>query len=205
MLGLADRLDRHRPGVARAACPARHLQRRQPARPGAQQEHAEAARRARAKIEQAGLDMSIAFDRGRAITTELIDEVESVHVMRDRVSRRQSDLDRPAEREFWRRVVEGGYDGQWEVEIATLRFDGQLAAYVVALLDGDVYRVYDGRMNSEWSAYSPGRLVEAAALNRALQDTRFTLLDWSGVAAEKLLVANTAEGRAWSRRRAAAT
>lgn len=154
-------------------------------------------RRARTKIEQAGLDMSIAFDRGRAITTELIDEVESVHVMRDRVSRRQSDLDRPAEREFWRRVVEGGYDGQWEVEIATLRFDGQLAAYVVALLDGEVYRVYDGRMNSEWSAYSPGRLVEAAALNRALQDSRFTLLDWmSGVAAEKLLVANTAEGRA---------
>jgi diguanylate cyclase (GGDEF)-like protein len=154
-------------------------------------------RRARTKIENAGLDMTIAFDRGRAITPELIDEVEAVHVMRDRVSRRQSDLDRPAEREFWRRVVEGGFEGQWEVEIASLRFDGQLAAYVVALLDGDVYRVYDGRMNSDWSSYSPGRLIEAAALNRALQDSRFTLLDWmSGVAAEKLLVANTAEGRA---------
>ena len=60
-----------------------------------------------------------------------------------------------------------------------------------------MYRVYDGRMNSNWSAYSPGRLIEAAALNRALMDDRFTLLDWmSGVAAEKLLVANTAEGRA---------
>jgi hypothetical protein len=154
-------------------------------------------RRARTKIETAGLDMTIAFDRGRAITPELIDEVESVHVMRDRVSRRQSDLDRPAEREFWRRVTEGGFDGQWEVEIASLRLDGQLAAYVVALLDGDVYRVYDGRMNSEWASFSPGRLVEAAALNRALMDGRFTLLDWmSGVAAEKLLVANTAEGRA---------
>ena len=154
-------------------------------------------RRARAKIEHAGLDMRIAFDRGRAITPELIDEVEAVHVMRDRVSRRQSDLDRPAEREFWRRVVEGGFDGQWDVEIATLRLDGQLAAYVVALLDGDVYRVYDGRMDSASAAYSPGRLIEAAALNRALSDPRFALLDWmSGVAAEKLLVANTAEGRA---------
>ncbi len=154
-------------------------------------------RRARAKIEGDGLEMTIAFDRGWAITSELIDEVEAVHVMRDRVSRRQSDLDRPAEREFWRRVVEGGFDGQWEIEIASLRFDGELAAYVVALLDGPVYRVYDGRMNSNWSAYSPGRLIEAAALNRALMDDRFTLLDWmSGVAAEKLLVANTAEGRA---------
>ena len=93
--------------------------------------------------------------------------------------------------------MEGGLDGEWEVEIASLRFDGQLAAYVVALLDGEVYRVYDGRMNSEWSAFSPGRLVESAALNRALMDQRFTLLDWmSGVAAEKLLAANTAEGRA---------
>ena len=80
---------------------------------------------------------------------------------------------------------------------ATLRLDGQLAAYVVALLDGDVYRVYDGRMDSASAAYSPGRLIEAAALNRALSDPRFALLDWmSGVAAEKLLVANTAEGRA---------
>ena len=153
-------------------------------------------RRSRAKIDAAGLNMSIAFDRGRAITGALIDEVEAVHVMRDRVSRRQSDLDRPAEREFWRRVLEGG-DARWDVEIASLRFDGELAAYAVALLDGDVYRVYDGRMNSAWAAYSPGRLVEAAALNRALMDTRFRLLDWmSGVAAEKLLVANVAEGRA---------
>ena len=68
---------------------------------------------------------------------------------------------------------------------------------MVALLDGDVYRVYDGRMDSASAAYSPGRLIEAAALNRAMSDPRFALLDWmSGVAAEKLLVANTAEGRA---------
>ena len=153
-------------------------------------------RRAHKKITDAGLDMTIAFDRGRAITSELIDEVEMVHVSRDRVSRRQSDLDRPAEREFWRRVAEGSLDNLWEVEIASLRFDGELAAYVVALLDGDVYRVYDGRMNTEWQDYSPGRLVEAAALQRALLDPRFHLLDWmSGVAAEKLLAANVAEAR----------
>ena len=41
-----------------------------------------------------------------------------------------------------------------------------------------------------------GRLIEAAALDRALKDPRFTVLDWmSGVAAEKLISANTAEGR----------
>ena len=152
-------------------------------------------RKARNRIEQAGLDMVISFDRGRAITAELIDEVEAVHVSRDRDARRNSDLDRPAEREFWRRVVEGGNE-DWEVEIATLRLDGELAAYAVAILDGDTYRIYDGRMSTDWQHYSPGRLVEAAALSRALSDQRFTTLDWmSGIAAEKLLTTNFAESR----------
>ena len=152
-------------------------------------------RRARSKITADGLAMSIAFDRGEAITAELIDEVEAVHVSRDRTARRNSDLDRPAERAFWRKVVEA-VDTRWEVEVASLRLDGELAAYVVALLDGDTYRVYDGRMNSRFSDYSPGRLVEAAALDRAMKDPRFAVLDWmSGVAAEKLLTTNIAEGR----------
>ena len=153
-------------------------------------------RRAKNKIANAGLDMSIAFDRGQAISMDLIDEVETVHVSRDRDARRNSDLDRPSERSFWRKVVESP-TGDWEIEIASLRFDGQLAAYVVAILDGDVYRVYDGRMSTEHSDYSPGRLIEAAALSRAMSDPRFAVLDWmSGVAAEKLLTTNIAEGRA---------
>ncbi len=153
-------------------------------------------RRARNKIENDGLEMVIAFDRGRAISAELLDEVEAVHVSRDRHARRNSDLDRPAEREFWRRVVEGGND-EWEIEIATLRLDGELAAYAVAILDGDTYRIYDGRMSTEWQHYSPGRIVEAASLSRALSDQRFTVLDWmSGIAAEKLLTTNFAESRA---------
>ncbi|MEL7156795.1 MAG: GNAT family N-acetyltransferase, partial [Actinomycetota bacterium] len=153
-------------------------------------------RRAKNKISAAELEMSMAFDRGQAISMELIDEVESVHVARDRDARRNSDLDRPSERAFWRRVVEAA-GGDWEVEIATLRLDGNLAAYVVAILDGDTYRVYDGRMNTEWAHFSPGRLIEAAALSRAMSDPRFAVLDWmSGVAAEKLLTTNIAEGRA---------
>ena len=44
--------------------------------------------------------------------------------------------------------------------------------------------------------YSHRRLVEAAALNRAISDPRFAVLDWmSGIAAEKLLATNMAEGR----------
>ena len=153
-------------------------------------------RRATRRIQDSGLEMTMGFDRGRAISSALIDEVEAVHVSRDRDSRRNSDLDRPSEREFWRRIVEAEND-DWEIEIASLRLDGKLAAYVVAILDNDSYRVYDGRMSTEFQDYSPGRLIEAAALSRAMADPRYAVLDWmSGIAAEKLLTANIAEGRA---------
>jgi CelD/BcsL family acetyltransferase involved in cellulose biosynthesis len=154
-----------------------------------------ALRHAQNKIAADGLNLTIGFDRGNAITPELVDEVEAVHITRDRQSRRKSDLDRPAERAFWRSIVESGRtNGQ--VEVTSLRLDGQLASYVVALLDDDVYRIYDGRMNADFADYSPGRLAEAAALARALRDPRFTLLDWmSGIASEKLLVSNTSESR----------
>ena len=56
---------------------------------------------------------------------------------------------------WWRPPTRSG-----EIEIASLRLDGELAAYVVAILDGDTYRVYDGRMSTTWQHYSPGRLVE---------------------------------------------
>ena len=152
-------------------------------------------RRARARIAADGMEMSIAFDRGQAISLELVDEVEAVHVSRDRDTRRQSDLDRPSDREFWRQVVEAT-SGDWEVEIASLRLDGRLAAYVVALLDGDTYRVYDGRMCTELGPYSPGHLITAAALDRAMKDRRFAVLDWmTGVASEKLLMTNIAQRR----------
>ena len=151
-------------------------------------------RRATARIDAAGLTSAVAFDRG-PITRELVDEVEAVHISRDRFARRDSDLERPSERGFWRAIVEGRQPG-CDVEIGSLRLDGQLAAYVVALLDRRTYRVFDGRMDTRFADYSPGRLIEAAALDRALRDPRFTVLDWmSGVAAEKLLTANSAEGR----------
>jgi CelD/BcsL family acetyltransferase involved in cellulose biosynthesis len=82
------------------------------------------------------------------------------------------------------------------VELATLRVDGRLAAYVVALVDGSSYRVLDGRCDSRFAEFSPGRLLEAAALERALADERFTELDWmSGVSPEKLLTENASQAR----------
>ena len=43
--------------------------------------------------------------------------------------------------------------------------DGDVAGYVVGILDGQSYRVFDGHFETEYSRYSPGRLVEAACSN----------------------------------------
>ena len=79
-----------------------------------------------------------------------------------------------------------------------LTIDGVLAAYVIALIDGTTYRVLDGRMNTDLSAYSPGRILESAVLERALEDGETELFDWmTGVAPETILAANVWQPR-WS-------
>jgi diguanylate cyclase len=152
-------------------------------------------RRARNHITTDGPTMAVdvVYDPDAVLT--IIEEVERIHRQRDHDLRRRSDLDDVAGREFWRRsILEHIRRG--EAEIVTLRLDGELAAYVVALLDGRFYRVLDGRFDTKYRRYSPGRLVEMAALERALRDERFVELDWmSGFAAEKLLAENGGEQR----------
>ena len=84
--------------------------------------------------------------------------------------------------------------GQGGMEVGTLTFDGELAAYVVAFDDGHSYRVMDGRFVSAWARYSPGRLLETAVLQRMIDDPAKTTLDWmTSIAPESLLVANHVE------------
>jgi hypothetical protein len=69
---------------------------------------------------------------------------------------------------------------------------------VVSLLDGSSYRVYDGRFDTDFAHLAPGRLLESAALERALADPGYTELDWwSGLSAEKLLTENVSFPREW--------
>jgi CelD/BcsL family acetyltransferase involved in cellulose biosynthesis len=77
------------------------------------------------------------------------------------------------------------------LELATLGVDGSLAAYVLGLVDGPWYRLLDGRMDSAFARYAPGRVLEAAVLERALAGGAVGV-DWmTSVAPETLLAANT--------------
>jgi CelD/BcsL family acetyltransferase involved in cellulose biosynthesis len=78
---------------------------------------------------------------------------------------------------FWHEAITRHAE-RGEVELMTLRLNGTLAGYVVGLLDHESYRLWDGRFAAEFKWYSPGRLVDQAALASALEDERFGEFDW---------------------------
>jgi CelD/BcsL family acetyltransferase involved in cellulose biosynthesis len=145
------------------------------------------------RIATDGFEVVMAFTQAEGQLRILVDEIEQIHRTRDHDVGRTSDIDDAAGRHLWRSTI-GSHIGRGIVEIATLRLDGALAAYVVSFLDGDTYRVFDGRFVTGWARYSPGRLLEVETLARALGDERFGRLDWmNSVAPDKLIAANTLE------------
>ncbi|HVM04616.1 MAG TPA: GNAT family N-acetyltransferase [Acidimicrobiales bacterium] len=150
-------------------------------------------RKARNRLDVDGVEAATAFTCDAGEVAVLIDEIEHTHRARERDADRTSDLDAPPGLRFWRAAILD-HAARGELEVATLRLDGHLAAYVVSLLDRDVLRVFDGRCSTASARYSPGRLLETAVLERALAEPRFARVDWmNGLASEKLLTANAVE------------
>lgn len=85
-----------------------------------------------------------------------------------------------------RRLLDSGC-----LELTMLMVDGGLAAYVLSILDGGWYRVLEGSIDAAFARYAPGRLVEAAALSRALADGAVGV-DWMTSVAPEALLAATA-------------
>ncbi len=143
------------------------------------------------------LVLALRGQRGTITAAALValrDEIEAVHQARDHDAGRVSDLDDSAGLAFWRSVYEG-HAARGELEVATLRLDGHLAAYVIALADSPAYRVFDGRFAPKWRLYSPGRRLEAAVVEHARRGS-YLELDWmSSVAPEKLVASTQADPR----------
>jgi len=146
------------------------------------------------RIRRHALTETIRFEREPAALARLRDEIEAVHQARDHDAGRVSDLDDRAGLAFWRSVYDG-HAARGELEVGTLRLDGHLAAYVIALVDSPAYRVFDGRFAPKWRLYAPGRRLEAVVVEHARRGA-FRELDWmSSVAPEKLVASTQADPR----------
>jgi hypothetical protein len=120
-------------------------------------------------------------------------ELEQVHRHRDHVHGRISDLDDAVRHGAWRRRVQNLTD-LGLLELAILDIDGELAAYTLGVVDGNAYRLLEGRFVTDWARYSPGRLLEIAVVERVLADEALTTFDWmTAVAPESLLGQNDSD------------
>jgi CelD/BcsL family acetyltransferase involved in cellulose biosynthesis len=150
-------------------------------------------RKAGNRIEADGRLRRTSFTRNGDQILARLPGLDEVHRDRDHVQGRTSELDDPWSRRVWfgriRRLAEAGV-----LELATLQVDGVLAAYVLGVPDGDVYRVLEGHLATPYTRYSPGRVLETAVLARAFSDPRVQTLDWmTSRAPDRLLAANDAE------------
>lgn len=147
-------------------------------------------RKARNRMAADGLRPEIAVTAGGPEITGLLPLLESIFRDRDHAGGRPSPLDDPERRRLWQRRVLALATGG-DLRLATLRLNGELAAYVLGIEDGSVYRVLEGRYVARWARYAPGRLLEAAVLDGVVAAARFDTFDWmTAVAPETLLAAN---------------
>lgn len=122
--------------------------------------------------------------------TELLPTLETIHRERDHAQGRRSDLDDASGLRIWHGRLAALTAGR-SLELAMLYMDGQLASYVLAILDADAYRVFEGNLDTRWARYAPGRVLEAAVLQRVLDDPAIERLDWmTSVASDRLLAVN---------------
>lgn len=151
---------------------------------------------------EASRAVEVDFVRDADGVVGLLPELVQVRRRRDADVGRLSPLDTEAGTRFYRDVM-GVLAARGEVEVATLRFDGTLAAYSLALVDGTAYRSYDPRFDPAFAEFSPGAMLELPLFERLLADPGVECFDrMRGVEGYKLRTANHVEPtvrlRAWS-------
>jgi CelD/BcsL family acetyltransferase involved in cellulose biosynthesis len=147
-------------------------------------------RKARNRLTQDNHDTAIEFTMDASRILNLLPAMAAAHRERDRHHGLSSLLDTAAGQSAWHLRISTFLRAN-ALEVGILTVDNRLGAYVLALPDRDSYRILEGCFSSEFSRYSPGRLLEAAALQRMLDQREYTHLDWmTSVATETLIAQN---------------
>ncbi|MCW2673422.1 MAG: hypothetical protein JWP14_2011 [Frankiales bacterium] len=134
-------------------------------------------RRMHNRVAREGHALELEVLRSSAELCQVLPQLERVHRARDLQLGRASAVDDPALGPFLRLLLHAlAEDG--EVELTVVRLDGELAAYVLCLVDSDSRRMWNCRFDPEWERYAPGRLALYAALETALADPACCEFDW---------------------------
>jgi CelD/BcsL family acetyltransferase involved in cellulose biosynthesis len=107
----------------------------------------------------------------------LLPTAVDIHRSRDHAMGRRSDFDDPRRVDFFTTVTRQ-LAGEGCVDLATLRVGGVVAAYFVVLLDGGVWRFWDGRISVAHGHLRAGRVLDVTLLSAALEDPSVVAVDW---------------------------
>jgi CelD/BcsL family acetyltransferase involved in cellulose biosynthesis len=156
----------------------------------------------RNRVAERGLEPELHWTRDEAEIVGLLPEFMRVHRERDLSLGRRPDHEDPAAAAFYREVITRHAE-RGEVEVLTLRLDGELAAYVCGFRDGRAFRSWDNRLSPRWADLSAGRIANSEAIRHVVTSSDYDALDWMrGEEPYKLQSATrvvpTAELHAWS-------
>lgn len=153
-------------------------------------------------LERTGSEVELTFVTDPGAVVALLPELDDVRRLRDAALPRGAELDQPEFGAFVRTILVD-LARRSELEIAVLRVGPRCAAYAICLVDGSSYRLWQTSFDPEWSDASPGRLILAASVERALEQGRYReydfmrgVYDWKTALADHVV----ASGRllAWS-------
>jgi CelD/BcsL family acetyltransferase involved in cellulose biosynthesis len=136
-----------------------------------------AARRGRARLEEAGVRVDVARIGDPAGVRALLPEIVALHRARDRAVGRRSDLDRLPRRAFYVNVVRQLAD-EGLLDVWVLRLDGALGAFVIGVRDHTSCRALDARIADLWPSASPGQLLRTEMITALLAEPGLAELDW---------------------------
>ncbi len=147
-------------------------------------------RKARNRLHRDDLDATVAFTDDPRLIASALPALERCHRERDHSHGRVAQLDDEARRYTWNlRMRSMAAAGQ--LELATMQLNDATVAFTLGSRDGVTYRLLEGRFVTQWARYAPGRLLEAAVVQRMLDDAELTIFDWmTAIASESLLGSN---------------
>ena len=96
---------------------------------------------------------------------------------RDHAAGRRSHLDQPAVLAFYEAVVRDAVL-RGRAGINLLVVDGEVAGYSLAMYDGAVHRLFDGRVAEDFQRYRGGMVCDLMAVTLACEDPAVTTFDW---------------------------
>jgi CelD/BcsL family acetyltransferase involved in cellulose biosynthesis len=107
----------------------------------------------------------------------LLPDMMRVHRERDLSLGRRPDHEDPVTAAFYREAITR-FAAAGETGVLTLRLHGTLVAYLFGFRDNRTFRVWDGRMDSRWSEFGPGKLLDHELLQHVVTSPDYDALDW---------------------------